>query len=100
MSAPTALHDGRRLSFSGALLREHAATLAASLQSINARDVDTVELNDVDVIDSAGLALLSSWLNRNFADGKRPMLIGQPDGLADLLAAYRMTEQLEFVRSP
>ena len=91
--------DGKRLILSGALLREEVASLFAALNKVNANEINVVDLSGVDEIDSAGLAMLSKWIDSNFPSSHRPMLVGEPEGLAGLRSAYRLTEQLEFVRS-
>ena len=84
---------------SGALLREEVASLFVALSKVNANKINLVDLSGVDEIDSAGLAMLSKWIDSNFPSSHRPMLVGEPEGLAGLRSAYRLTEQLEFVRS-
>lgn len=91
--------DGKRLILSGALLREEVASFFGSLSKINANEINLIDLSGVDEIDSAGLAMLSKWIDSNFPSSHRPMLVGEPEGLAGLRSAYRLTEQLEFVRS-
>lgn len=46
----------------------------------------------VDALDSAGLALLVALAERM----RSPSVEGAPQGLADLLAAYRLTPALAF----
>lgn len=91
--------DGKRLILSGALLRGEVASLYGALNKLNANEINLIDLVGVDEIDSAGLAMLSKWINANYTSPHRPMLVGEPEGLAGLRSAYRLTEQLEFVRS-
>lgn len=83
--------DGARLRLSGTLDRAAATTLwpqaAATLAGAQVLDVAAV-----DAVDSAGLALLVALAER--MDGAR--VEGAPQGLAELLAAYRLTPALAF----
>ena len=53
-------------------------------------------LTNVTTVDSAGLALLAELAARARAAGAVPRVEGQPAGLADLQAAYRLTPELDF----
>jgi len=87
--------DGDALLFSGALDRAAAAVLwpQASAQCAGAQ---RIVLTNVTTVDSAGLALLSALAARLHASGITPRFEGQPAGLADLQAAYRLTPELDF----
>ena len=98
MSATVTLEE-KRLILSGALLREDVATVFRELTRISANEITLIDVTRVTEIDSAGVALLSKWIDTHFKSPHRPMLLGDPEGLADLRAAYRLTEQLEFARS-
>lgn len=76
------------LRFSGALTRAHVAGLWR--QAPGERSAQVLDLAAVDSIDSAGLALLA----RLAAPGAQ--LLGNPPGLAELRAAYRLDESLGF----
>lgn len=83
--------DGEALRFSGALTRSALPMLWARLRDgVPARVLD---LNAVDALDSAGLALLVHVAGRS-ADAVQ--VLGQPPGLAELCAAYRLDGQLRF----
>ena len=87
--------DGDALVFAGTLDRTAAAALwrQASAQSAGAQ---RIVLTNVTTVDSAGLALLAELAARLRASGTTPRLEGQPAGLADLQAAYRLTPELDF----
>lgn len=56
--------------------------------------VERIDLAGVSGVDSAGTALLAELADRL---GASAMILGEPAGLAELRAAYRMTPQLRFV---
>lgn len=87
--------DGDALVFAGALDRTAAAALwrQVSAQSAGAQ---RIVLTNVTTVDSAGLALLAELAARLRASGTTPRFEGQPPGLADLQAAYRLTPELDF----
>lgn len=87
--------EGDALVFTGALDRAAAATLwpQASTQLAGAQ---RIVLTNVTTVDSAGLALLAELAARARAAGALPRVEGQPTGLADLQAAYRLTPELDF----
>ena len=87
--------DGDALVFAGALDRTAVAALwpQASAQLAGAQ---RVVLTNVTAVDSAGLALLAELAARLRAGGTVPRFEGQPAGLADLQAAYRLTPELDF----
>ena len=100
MAVPTASdanvsRDGDALVFTGALDRAAAASLwpRASAQLAG---VQRIVLTNVTTVDSAGLALLAELAARARAAGAVPRVEGQPVGLADLQAAYRLTPELDF----
>ena len=81
--------DGARLRLTGTLDRAAATALwpqaAAALAGAQVLDVAAV-----DAVDSAGLALLVALAERM----QGAHVEGAPQGLADLLAAYRLTPAL------
>lgn len=87
--------DGDALVFTGALDRAAAAALwsQASAQLVGTQ---RIVLTNVTTVDSAGLALLAELAARLRAGGVSPRFDGQPAGLADLQAAYRLTPELDF----
>lgn len=87
--------DGDALVFTGALDRAAAATLW-SQASARSAGVQRVVLTSVTTVDSAGLALLAELAARLRASGIAPRFEGQPVGLSDLQAAYRLTPELDF----
>jgi phospholipid transport system transporter-binding protein len=100
MAVPTASdanvsRDGDALVFTGALDCAAAASLwpRASAQLAG---VQRIVLTNVTTVDSAGLALLAELAACVRASGTPPHLEGQPAGLADLQAAYRLTPELDF----
>lgn len=63
--------------------------------------VRTLDLRGVERVDSAGVALLAELAARLRAAGEgQPTLLGEPAGLAELTAAYRLTPKLDFQASP
>jgi len=90
-SAASLQREGDRLRLSGTLDRSAATALWPQVSAALAgtRVLDVVA---VDAVDSAGLALLVALAERT--PGAR--VEGAPDGLAELLAAYRLTPALAF----
>ena len=98
MPAPTEAsvrREGEALRFSGALVRDAVPGLwrAARPQAAGARGIDITEVHH---IDSAGLAMLSA-LAQAAAGGTGIEITGEPAGLAELRAAYRLDAALGFV---
>ena len=87
--------DGDALVFTGALDRAAAAVLWAQA-SAQLAGAQRFVLTNVTTVDSAGLALLADLAARVRATGIAPRFEGQPAGLADLQAAYRLTPELDF----
>ena len=97
MPAPTEAgvrREGDALRFSGALVREAVPALwrEARTHAAGARGID---MSAVERIDSAGLALLSAIAGAAGGAG-RVEVAGDPPGLADLRAAYRLDAALGF----
>ncbi len=88
------VREGDALVFSGALDRAAAVTLWPALRNVSG--AQRIVLTNVTTVDSAGLALLAELAARLRTDGRTPQWEGQPPGLADLCAAYRLTPELEF----
>ena len=85
--------DGEALVFAGVLTRDVVEALwRQALPQLSG--VRRLDLGEVRSVDSAGLALLAELAAR--ADGA--MVVGQPEGLGDLRAAYRLDESLAFAR--
>jgi phospholipid transport system transporter-binding protein len=83
--------DGDALVFTGALLRDAVAGLWKQAGGLGA--VRRLDLRAVERIDSAGLALLAELAARSGAD---VTIDGEPAGLAELRAAYRLSPTLAF----
>lgn len=82
--------EGDALVFTGALVREAIAPLWPPALAGSA-DAGRYDLHAVSRVDSAGLALLAELAAR----GSRPVeLVGTPDGLQELRAAYRLDHAL------
>ena len=89
MTTATVRQDGDTLAFGGALERAAVATLWRQVRNASAR---TLDLRAVQSVDSAGLALLAELCERlGIVE-----VIGEPTGLADLRAAYRLDRTLAF----
>lgn len=87
-----ARREGDALIFSGALIRD--AVSAPWRQALPALDgVRRFDLGAVERVDSAGLALLAELAARA---GGVTIVVGQPAGLAELRAAYRLSATLAF----
>ena len=86
-----ARREGARLVLSGTLDRAGATRVWPLLQS-QLDGISEIALEQVDAVDSAGLALLVALAER--MDGAS--IEGRPHGLAELLAAYRLTPALAF----
>ena len=87
--------DGDALVFTGALDRAAAAALWPQASSQLA-GVQRIVLTNVTTVDSAGLALLAELAARLRAAGATPQWEGEPAGLSELRAAYRLTSGLDF----
>lgn len=87
--------EGAALVLAGRLDRTAAAALWPPAQPLLA-GAETLDLGGVQALDSAGLALLAELAARIAASGRRPSLAGDPPGLAELRAAYRMDPNLDF----
>ncbi|MBD9370363.1 STAS domain-containing protein [Xanthomonas sp. XNM01] len=86
---------GERLRIAGALDRASATALWPALER-QAAGAAVLDLTGVVRLDSAGLALLAELAARLRQQG--PLRIdGDPDGLADLRAAYRLGDTLDYV---
>ena len=83
--------DGAALHLSGMLDRDAATALwAQAIAAIGGARV--LDVSAVDAVDSAGLAMLVALAAR--MDDVR--IEGAPRGMADLLAAYRLSPTLAF----
>ena len=87
--------DGDALVFAGALDRAAAAALWAEAAA-QLPGVQRFVMTNVTTVDSKVLALLPELAARARAAGAVPRVAGQPAGLADLQAAYRLTPELDF----
>ena len=91
----TLQRDGDALVFAGAI--DRAAALALwSPATASLAGVQRIVLTKVTTVDSAGLALLAELAARLRAAGVAPLIEGEPPGLPDLRAAYRLTPGLDF----
>ena len=91
MSVSGLQRDGTRLRLSGAL--DRAAAVALWPQAAAALDgAETLDLQAVETVDSAGLAMLVALAARM----RDPRVDGTPRGLDELRAAYRLTPSLSF----
>lgn len=95
MTSPVSigLDDAGRLTISGALSRSSSVTLDTLLRGVTGARI--VDLSAVPSVDSAGLATLAQWMS---SLPSRPSIVGIPDGLAELKAAYRLSDTLELAR--
>lgn len=84
--------DGDAVSFTGRLDRDSVPALWRALGTTGA-PARSVRLQQVEAVDSAGIALLAELAARS-PDGL--VVEGTPAGLAELRDAYRLDEQLRF----
>ncbi|MEH6414634.1 STAS domain-containing protein [Pseudomonas sp. CGJS7] len=91
MSAASVRKDGEALLFAGALDRAAVAALWPQARALTA-GVRRFDLSQVESVDSAGLALLAELATQ--APGVA--VTGDPAGLAELRAAYRLDASLGF----
>ena len=87
--------DGDALVFTGVLDRAACTGLWADASKVLA-GAQRIVLTRVTTVDSAGLALLAELAARLRASGATPQLEGEPVGLSELRAAYRLTSGLDF----
>ena len=87
--------DGDALVFTGALDRAACASLWADTSKVLA-GTQRIVLTSVTTVDSAGLALLAELAARLRVAGATPQWEGEPAGLSELRAAYRLTPGLDF----
>lgn len=83
--------DGDALVFAGAIERAAVAALWRSARPL-AAGITALDLRDVTRVDSAGLALLAEL------GGGVAAVHGEPAGLAELAAAYRLDAALAYAR--
>lgn len=84
--------DGEALRFAGALVRERVPALWRQALPLLA-GVARFDLSAVDRVDSAGVALLAELAARA---GGGVAVAGEPVGLAELRAAYRLQPDLAY----
>jgi phospholipid transport system transporter-binding protein len=85
--------DGWRVA--GALTMDTAATLLAESRDIALPPSGVVDLRDVEVVDSAGVAVLLAWKRRAFSEGIRLMFEGLPPTLTSLAELYGVEDLLQ-----
>jgi len=94
MSAANARIQGNTLHVSGVL--DRAAVIAVWPHITPLPDiVEQLDMYSVTHVDSAGLALLAELIAQLKSRGE-VRIIGKPEGLRELSAAYRLTPDLEF----
>lgn len=91
MSAPGVRRDGDVLHLGGRLDRAAVPALWREVQGRRG-GLRGVDVQAVDTVDSAGLALLAELAAGGLA------ITGEPPGLAELRAAYRLDGSLGFGR--
>jgi phospholipid transport system transporter-binding protein len=94
VNAATIQRDGETLRFRGALLRANAAAAWTRFGAGVGGGARRFDLDAVESIDSAGLALLSLLATR--CGGVE--VVGDPPGFAELRRAYRLGADLTFAR--
>ncbi|HHW4680583.1 MAG TPA: STAS domain-containing protein [Xylella taiwanensis] len=97
VSEATLHRDGKALVLSGPLNRDAAITLWPKIQAQSkSNGVCQLDLTGVERLDSAGVALLAELMGQIRVQGSLPIIVGHPSGLDELLAAYRMSSDLQF----
>ncbi|WP_028920444.1 STAS domain-containing protein [Pseudoxanthomonas suwonensis] len=93
--APALRREGTVLHLAGALDRAAATAAWPALPAV-LDGADTLDLSAVTRLDSAGLALLAEAAARIGQRGTPATLVGAPEGLAELRAAYRLHDDLAY----
>lgn len=93
LQATDVRREGATLVLGGVLDRAACAVLWKRVLPLLA-GVDVLDLSAVKSVDSAGLALLAELADRN----PGTTLVGSPEGLAELRAAYRLDDALGFAQ--
>ncbi|AAF83227.1 lipid asymmetry maintenance protein MlaB [Xylella fastidiosa] len=99
MGSETKLHrDGNALVLSGPLNRDAAIGLWSEIQAQSkSNGVCQLNLAGIKQLDSTGVALLAEVMERiRVQGGSVPTIVAPPSGLKELLAAYRMSSDLQF----
>ncbi|AIC10158.1 STAS domain-containing protein [Xylella fastidiosa] len=99
MGSETKLHrDGNSLVLSGPLNRDAAIGLWSEIQAQSkSNGVCQLNLAGIKQLDSTGVALLAEVMERiRVQGGSVPTIVAPPAGLKELLAAYRMSSDLQF----
>ena len=91
--AASVAREGDALRVSGALLATTVPGLWRLLGSQPLQGVTRFDLHGVDRVDSAGVALLAEMAARCGGD---VAMVGDPTGLPELRAAYRLSPSLAF----
>lgn len=89
--AASVSRDGGVLAFAGTLSRDAVPALWRTAQPL-AAGATRIDLSTVDAIDSAGLAMLGALA----AQAGITDVAGEPAGLSELRAAYRLDPALGF----
>ena len=93
MATATFQREDDALVFGGALDRAAALALWAPASRALA-GAQRIVLTAVTTVDSAGLALLAELAAGLRRQGQTPQIVGEPAGLAELRAAYRLDSTL------
>jgi phospholipid transport system transporter-binding protein len=91
-AAASVTRDGEALRFAGALLRDQVTALWRQALPLVA-GARRFDLAGASGVDSAGVALLAELASRA---GEGIAIGGNPPGLAELRAAYRLQTNLDF----
>lgn len=80
--------DGDNLRLSGVLSADAVARLHLDRQ--NVAGVTHIRLDDVERVDTVGVALIAQLVASAADSGTRPLVSGHPAGLEELCRAYRI----------
>ena len=98
----TTQHDGTAvLSLSGELVFETARKVERELRNIEERRPTAlaIDLSDLSMIDSTGLALVVSADSRARGEGRRLMVVEGPDSVQRVFRMTRLDDRLDIVPS-
>jgi anti-anti-sigma factor len=98
----TAQQDGHAvLTLSGELVFETARKVERELRTIEEQhpDVLAIDLGDVSMIDSTGLALVVSADSRARGEGRRLVVVEGPDAVQRVFRMTRLDDRLDIVPS-
>ncbi|HHW4679489.1 MAG TPA: STAS domain-containing protein [Xylella sp.] len=96
MASKASLHrDGKALVLKGPLNRDAVLELWPLIET-QRHGICQLDLTGLSRLDSTGLALLAELMEQIHIQENLPRIVGHPPGFDELLAAYRMSSDLQF----